>query len=118
MGTCYHLYLYDEHQWSYTNLQKEDVISQVKTVCSYAELIADIPGLMIFDVDKTPPWEFLDKNITCDAMMFTSDHQLTPKMVTRPFLYSPVTIAECAGGPCQYGPEYCDCGSLAIACKS
>jgi hypothetical protein len=29
-----------------------------------------------------------------------------------PFLYSPVTIAECAGGPCQQGPEYCDCGAI------
>jgi hypothetical protein len=37
---------------------------------------------------------------------------------TRPFLYSPVTIAECAGGPCQQGPEYCDCGLLTIACES
>jgi hypothetical protein len=29
-----------------------------------------------------------------------------------PFLYSPATIAECAGGPCQQGPEYCDCGAM------
>jgi hypothetical protein len=26
-------------------------------------------------------------------------------------IYSPVQIAEC-GGPCQYGPEHCDCGEL------
>lgn len=26
-------------------------------------------------------------------------------------IYSPVQIAEC-GGPCQQGPEHCDCGEL------
>jgi hypothetical protein len=34
--------------------------------------------------------------------------QPEPKMVYR---YSPVTIAEC-GGPCEQGPEYCDCGEI------
>jgi hypothetical protein len=29
----------------------------------------------------------------------------------RRYLYSPVQIAEC-GGPCQQGPEHCDCGEL------
>lgn len=29
----------------------------------------------------------------------------------RRYLYSPSQIAEC-GGPCQQGPEYCDCGEL------
>jgi hypothetical protein len=27
------------------------------------------------------------------------------------YIYSPVQIAEC-GGPCQQGPEHCDCGEL------
>jgi hypothetical protein len=31
-----------------------------------------------------------------------------PKSIYR---YSPVTIAEC-GGPCEQGPEYCDCGEI------
>jgi hypothetical protein len=31
-----------------------------------------------------------------------------PKLIYR---YSPVTIAEC-GGPCEQGPEYCDCGEI------
>jgi hypothetical protein len=31
-----------------------------------------------------------------------------PKLVYR---YSPVTIAEC-GGPCEQGPQYCDCGEI------
>jgi hypothetical protein len=31
-----------------------------------------------------------------------------PKLVYR---YCPVTIAEC-GGPCEQGPEYCDCGEI------
>jgi hypothetical protein len=34
--------------------------------------------------------------------------QPEPKMVYR---YSPVTTAEC-GGPCEQGPEYCDCGEI------
>jgi hypothetical protein len=34
--------------------------------------------------------------------------QPEPKMVYR---YSPVTIAEC-GGPCEQGPECCDCGEI------
>jgi hypothetical protein len=34
--------------------------------------------------------------------------QPEPKMVYR---YSPVTIAEC-GGPCEQGPQYCDCGEI------
>ena len=29
----------------------------------------------------------------------------------RRYIYSPVQIAEC-GGPCQQGPEHCDCGEL------
>ena len=29
----------------------------------------------------------------------------------RRYLYSPSQIAEC-GGPCQQGPEHCDCGEL------
>lgn len=28
-------------------------------------------------------------------------------------IYNPATIAEC-GGPCEQGPEYCDCGELRI----
>lgn len=28
-------------------------------------------------------------------------------------LYSPVQIAEC-GGPCEQGPEHCDCGELCV----
>ena len=31
-----------------------------------------------------------------------------PKLIYR---YCPVTIAEC-GGPCEQGPEYCDCGEI------
>jgi hypothetical protein len=31
-----------------------------------------------------------------------------PRLIYR---YSPVTIAEC-GGPCEQGPEYCDCGEI------
>jgi hypothetical protein len=27
------------------------------------------------------------------------------------YRYSPVTIAEC-GGPCEQGPQYCDCGQI------
>jgi hypothetical protein len=34
--------------------------------------------------------------------------QPEPKMIYR---YSPVTIAEC-GGPCEQGPQYCDCGQI------
>jgi hypothetical protein len=30
-------------------------------------------------------------------------------------IYNPATIAEC-GGPCEQGPEYCDCGELRINC--
>jgi hypothetical protein len=33
---------------------------------------------------------------------------VAPKLVYR---YSPVTIAEC-GGPCEQGPQYCDCGEI------
>jgi hypothetical protein len=29
----------------------------------------------------------------------------------RRYIYSPVQIAEC-GGPCEQGPEHCDCGEL------
>jgi hypothetical protein len=31
-----------------------------------------------------------------------------PKLIYR---YSPATIAEC-GGPCEQGPQYCDCGQI------
>lgn len=30
---------------------------------------------------------------------------------TRRYIYNPVQIAEC-GGPCEQGPEHCDCGAL------
>lgn len=29
------------------------------------------------------------------------------------YIYSPVQIAEC-GGPCEQGPEHCDCGELCV----
>jgi hypothetical protein len=32
----------------------------------------------------------------------------------RRYVYNPAQIAEC-GGPCQQGPEYCDCGELWVA---
>jgi hypothetical protein len=36
--------------------------------------------------------------------------------MTKPkIIYNPATIAEC-GGPCEQGPEYCDCGTLRINC--
>lgn len=31
----------------------------------------------------------------------------------RSYIYSPVQIAEC-GGPCEQGPEFCDCGALLV----
>lgn len=34
-----------------------------------------------------------------------------PPKLKRNYLYSPVQIAEC-GGPCEQGPEHCDCGEL------
>lgn len=34
-------------------------------------------------------------------------------MIKPKILYNPATIAEC-GGPCEQGPEYCDCGELRI----
>jgi hypothetical protein len=33
---------------------------------------------------------------------------VAPRLVYR---YSPVTVAEC-GGPCEQGPQYCDCGEI------
>ena len=32
----------------------------------------------------------------------------------RRYIYNPVQIAEC-GGPCEQGPEHCDCGELWLA---
>lgn len=29
------------------------------------------------------------------------------------YIYSPVQTAEC-GGPCEQGPEHCDCGELCV----
>lgn len=37
--------------------------------------------------------------------------QAEPK---RRYIYNPVQIAEC-GGPCEQGPEHCDCGELWLA---
>jgi len=38
--------------------------------------------------------------------MTYQDFKKTPR-----YCYSPVTVAEC-GGPCEQGPERCDCGEL------
>jgi len=81
MGICYKLYLYDDFDWNYVGFNRGDVANQVKAICPHAELIADTSTLMIFAVEKTPPWEFLGKQITCDAMMYTSDNHLTPRIV-------------------------------------
>lgn len=37
-----------------------------------------------------------------------AEHPVGPRMV---YHYSPVTVAEC-GGPCEQGPQYCDCGEI------
>jgi hypothetical protein len=37
-----------------------------------------------------------------------AEQPVGPRMV---YHYSPVTIAEC-GGPCEQGPQYCDCGEI------
>jgi hypothetical protein len=51
---------------------------------------------------------------TLEALLRRADAALSqpeprgPKLIYR---YSPVTIADC-GGPCEQGPEYCDCGEI------
>lgn len=75
MGICYELFLLDEFNWNYHRWNKAMTIAQVKALCPHAELIADIRGLMIFDIDKTPPLAFADK-VTADAIKYRSDTDL------------------------------------------
>jgi hypothetical protein len=67
-----------------------------------AELVA-LDGHCV--VDCTEEW--------ADAMRrlraaLAQPEPVAPRLVYR---YSPVTIAEC-GGPCEQGPQYCDCGTI------
>jgi hypothetical protein len=48
-----------------------------------------------------------------DAMAASAAALAQPEPVapTLVYRYSPVTVAEC-GGPCEQGPQYCDCGEI------
>jgi hypothetical protein len=56
----------------------------------------------------TNPDDFSENAAPIIERMSAALAQPEPRMVYR---YSPVTIAEC-GGPCEQGPQYCDCGEI------
>lgn len=47
----------------------------------------------------------------CHPLVVRAQAALAEPEPQRRCIYSPVQIAEC-GGPCQQGPEHCDCGEL------
>ena len=47
----------------------------------------------------------------CHPLVVRAQTALAEPEPQRRCIYSPVQIAEC-GGPCQQGPEHCDCGEL------
>jgi hypothetical protein len=60
MGTVYTAMLYDEFNWNYVNSSKDDKIEVIEKLIPSAELIAQWPNFMVFDLDKKYP---LMKNV-------------------------------------------------------
>jgi hypothetical protein len=72
MGICYRAYIFDEFNWDYVGFKRETVLDEVKRVVPHAELLADIPHMMVFDIDKSLPYDLVGK-VTCDLIMEAYD---------------------------------------------
>ena len=75
MGICYEVFIFDEFDWNYANTSKDVVKKQIVDICPHAELKADLYGLLIFDIDKFSPRNFVSK-ITMDALKYRQDDKL------------------------------------------
>jgi len=75
MGICYEVFIFDEFNWDYTATTKDIVKKQVTDICPHAELKGDLYGLLIFDIDKFSPRNFVGK-ITMDALKYRQDDEL------------------------------------------
>ena len=62
-------------------------------------------------LDQAEPGDYADWRYAWNAAIKRARAALAEPEHQRRCIYSPVQIAEC-GGPCQQGPEHCDCGEL------
>jgi hypothetical protein len=75
MGECYEIFIFDELNWNYKDFNREKVIAQIKEVCSNAELTGSGYGMLIFDIGKKWPGDFVGK-VTMDSMKVRGDYNL------------------------------------------
>ena len=73
MGICYRVLLFDEFDWGYVGFRRSRVSDEVQAVIPYAVLEADIPYLMVFDIDKANPTDLVGK-VTADAIYIQKDN--------------------------------------------
>ena len=71
MGICYRIFLFDEFDWEYAGFERKKVLEEVKIVYPHAVLEADIPHLMIFNIEKSWPGDLVGK-VTADRIMMSS----------------------------------------------
>ena len=62
-------------------------------------------------LDQAEPGDYADWRQAWNAAIGRARAALAEPEPQQRCIYSPVQIAEC-GGPCQQGPEHCDCGEL------
>src|SRR5258708_37316583 len=56
MGVCYTYLLYDDFDWSYSNLSKENTITALKEDLPVAEVLTQWNNYIVVDLDKNSPW--------------------------------------------------------------
>ncbi|MCP4552523.1 MAG: hypothetical protein GY834_10895 [Bacteroidetes bacterium] len=75
MGDIHRIFVIDELDWYYIS-KRNTVVDQVKSIYQDAELEADIPFMMIFNIDKCDLKRFAEGKITCDTIKYQSDTEL------------------------------------------
>mgnify|MGYP001603564172 CR=1 FL=1 len=88
MGICYRVFLMDEFNWEYGGFNRVQVVNEVQAVIPWAVLEADIPHLLIFNIEKTWPWDLVGK-VTCDKIMAMRDANWLEFEDVQPMVGSP-----------------------------
>lgn len=74
MGTCYTVWIQDEYNWDYVLGEKHKLKKDIKKAIPHCEFVADFYGWLIFDIDKTFPFDGKLDFIKCDHILISSDN--------------------------------------------
>lgn len=74
MGTCYRVWVQNEHDWDCGSYSKDELKNDIKAVIPHCEFVADFNGWLIFDIDKTFPFDGKLDFIKCDHILISNDN--------------------------------------------